>query len=164
MTNKKRGKAYKEKEALFLERLGALALGLDGCDQSVLDAELRECGIDPAELRKDVHGRLWRFAEHNYITLEKECPPKLQDALYQMRPPTAEEAARREKSRATSEIGDLLSSIRSGIASALTPLVPQLQNVAHAFRNKRSELTENDRGLLKSHQSEIDAESEDKKP
>jgi hypothetical protein len=164
VTNKKRNKANKEKEDLFLDRLAALSPVSDECDQSVLEAELRECGIDPAELRKDLHGRLLRLANHNYITLDKECPPKLRDFLHQMRPPTVEEEAQREKSRATSKISDLLSSIRSGIVSALTPPALQAQNPAQAFRNKRTELTEKDRDLLKSHQSEIDAESEDEKP
>ncbi len=164
MTNKKRNKVNKEKEDLFLDRLAALSPVPDECDQSVLEAELRECGIDPAELRKDIHRRLRRLADHNYITLDKECPPKLRDFLRQMRPPTAEEEALTEKSRASSKISDLLSSIRSGIVSALTPPAPPVENHAQAFRNKKKHLTDKDRDLLNSHQSEIDAESEDEKP
>lgn len=164
MTSKKGNKTNKEKEDLFLDRLAALSPAPAEGNQSVIEAELSECGIDRAELRKDVHGRLLRLANHDYITLDRECPPKLRDFLRQMRPPTPEEEAQREKSRATSKISDLLSNIRSGIVSALTPPAPHAQNPAQAFRNQRTELTEKDRDLLKSHQSEIDAESKDEKP
>ena len=164
MTNKKGNKTNKEKEDLFLERLAALSPAPDECDQSMIEAELRECGIDTDELRKDVHARLLRLANHDYITLDKECPPKLRDFLRQMRPPTPEEEAQREKARAASKISDLLSSIRSGIASALTSPAVQAQNPARGFRNKKTELTEKDRDLLKSQQAEIDAESDDEKP
>lgn len=78
-----------------------------------------------------------------------------------MRPPSPEEEEAQQKSHAASKINDLLSSIRSGIATAVTP--PQTPSLAHAFRNKKKELTQKDRDLLKSHQDEIDSESDGKK-
>src|ERR1700723_1000480 len=151
----------REQERVLLNRLVALTSTAEGRDQSVLDDDLRECGIDPTELRTIAYDRLRRVANHNYSTLDKETPPKLRDFLRQMRPPTPEEEQGKEQAQAASKINDLLSSIRSGIASTFRLPVGRTENLGHAFRNKKEELTQRDRDLLKSHQSEIDAESDD---
>jgi hypothetical protein len=151
----------REQEKAFLNRLAALTAAGEGRDQPALEDDLRECGIDPAELRKVAHDRLRRVANHNYSTLDNETPPKLRDFLRQMRPPTPEEERQKEQSQAAFKISDLLSSIRSGIASTFGAPVPRTENLGHAFRNKKEELTQRDRDLLNSHQSEIDAESDD---
>jgi hypothetical protein len=151
----------REQERVFLNRLTALTPAAEGRDQSALDDDLRECGIDPAELRKIAHDRLRRVASHNYATLDKEIPPKLRDFLRQMRPPTVEEEWRQEQSKAASKINDLLSSIRSGVASTIGIPATRTTNLGYSFRNKKGELTQQDLDLLNSHQSEIDAESDD---
>ena len=151
----------REQQRVFLNRLAALTSATEGRDQSALDDDLRECGIDPAELRKTAHDRLRRVANHNYSTLDKETPAKLRDFLRQMRPPTPEEEQRKEQAQATSKISALLSSIRSRIASTFgSPVLPR-GSLGYSFRNKKKELTQRDRDLLDSHQSEIDAESDD---
>jgi len=122
---------------------------------------LRGCGIDPAELRKVAYEKLRRVANHNYATLDKETPPKLRDFLRQMRPPTLEDEQRQEQSKAASKINNLLSSIRSGVASTLGTPGTRTENLGYAFRNKKGELTQQDLDLLNSHQSEIDAEPDD---
>jgi hypothetical protein len=81
-----------------------------------------------------------------------------------MRPPSPDEEEAKRKSDAASKINDLLSSIRSGVASALIPPAPRTESLAQEFRNKKKELTPKDRDLLKSHQDEIDSESEDEEP
>lgn len=162
MSRKKENKS--EKENLLLDRLGALSSAPDEGDESSLEEDLLECGIDPAQLRKVAHDRLRLFANQNYISLGRDCPPKLKEFLRQMRPPSPEEEAAQQKSHAASKIIDLLSSIRSGVATAVTPPAPQTPSVAHAFRNKKKGLTQKDRDLLKAHQDEIDSESGDEKP
>jgi hypothetical protein len=162
MSKKKEKKS--EDEDLFLDRLAALSEALDEGDESTLEEHLIECGIDPAELRRAAYDRLRLIASQNYTTLGRDCPPKLRDALRQMRPPTPEEEQERQKSQATSKINDLLSSIRSGITSALAPPATEAESLAHAFRNKKKELTQKDRDLLKAHQDEIDSESRDEEP
>lgn len=162
MSDKKRNKMDRDKESVFLDRLTALSSSADELDESALEEDLRECGIELTELQKVAHDRLRRLANHNYITLEKECPPKLGEFLRQMRPPTEEEQHKRENSKAISKISDLLSTIRSGITSALSPPESQITAPAAAFRNKKKELTQKDRDLLESQQSEIDSEAKDK--
>jgi hypothetical protein len=153
-----------EKENLFLDRLAALSAAPDEVDESTLEDDLLACGIDPAELRKVAHDRLRRIANQDYISLGRDCPPKLREFLRQMRPPTPEEEQVKQKSQAASKINDLLSGIRSGITSALSHPAPRADSVALAFRNKKKALTQKDRDLLKAHQDEIDSESGDEKP
>jgi hypothetical protein len=162
MSRKKENKS--EKENLFLDRLAALSAAPDEGDESTLEDDLLACGIDPAELRKVAHDRLRRIANQDYISLGRDCPPKLREFLRQMRPPTPEEELAKQKTQAASKINDLLSSIRSGITSALTSAAPPVESMAHAFRNKKKALTQKDRDLLKAHQDEIDSESGDEKP
>ena len=159
MSSKKRNKLDKEKS--FLSKLAALTSGADDRDQTVLDNDLAGCGIDPADLRKLAHDRFWQLAKRNYISLGKDSPEKLKEFLRQLRSPTEEEEEQKQKSEAASKITGLLANIRTGIASALGPVTP-LDDVAYAFRNKNKKLTQKDRDLLKSHQSEIDSESDDK--
>jgi hypothetical protein len=151
----------REQERVLLNRLVALTSTAEGRDQSVLDDDLRECGIDPTELRTIAHDRLRRVANHNYATLDKETPAKLKDFLRQMQPPTPEEQRRKEQAQATSKISDLLSSIRSRIASTFGAPILRTGSLGYSFRNKKKELTQRDRDLLDSHQSKIDAESDD---
>ncbi len=159
MSTKKRNKLDKEK--LFLNKLAALTSGADDRDQAALEDDLRACGIDPADLRKLAHDRFWQLAKRNHISLGKDSPRKLQEFLRQLRPPTAEEEEQKQKLGAASTITGLLANIRTGVASALRPLsLPD--DVAYAFRNKNKKLSQKDRDLLKSHQSEIDSESDDK--
>ena len=146
-----------------MDRLAALTSAPDEGEEASLEEDLRECGIDSAELRKVAHDRLRLLANQNYISLGRDCPPKLQEFLRQMRPPSAEEEEAQQKSQAASKINDLLSSIRSGVVSALIPPATRTENLAHAFRNKKKELTKKDQHLLNSHQDEIDSESEEEK-
>jgi len=150
-----------EKENLLIDRLAALSSAPDDGDESSLAKDLLECGIDPSQLRKVAHDRLRLLANQNYISLGRDCPPKLKEFLRQMQPPSPEEEEAQRKSDAASKINDLLSSIRSGVAAALIPPAPRTESLAQAFRNKKKELTPKDRDLLKSHQDEIDSESED---
>ena len=151
----------KEQENVFLNRLAALTSAVEGRGQSALEDDLRECGIAPAELRKVAYYKLRRVASHNYSTLDKEIPSKLRDFLRQMRPVTPEEEHREKQTQAALEINHLLSNIRSGIASTSMLPATRTANLAHAFRNRKEQLTQRDRDLLNLQQSEIDAESDD---
>jgi len=151
----------KEKDTAFLNKIDALCSPPEKRDRSALHEELLDCGIDPEELRKTTHDKLRAIATHNYISLGKECPPRLKEALRQLKPLSPEEAEKKQTSQAASKISDLLSSIKSGVISTLTAPLSGDKAPAHAFRNKKKDLTQKDRDLLKAHQSEVDAEAEE---
>lgn len=152
----------KEKETAFLRKIDALYSPPDERDRSALQEDLRNCGIDPEELRKTTYDKLRAIATHNYISLGRECPPRLKEALRQLKPLSPEEEEKAQTSQAASKISDLLSSIKSGVISTLTAPLSGNESSAHAFRNKKKDLTQKDRNLLKEHQSEVDAGAEEK--
>jgi hypothetical protein len=152
----------REKNTAFLNKVDALSSSSDERDRAAVQEGLRDCGIDPEELRKRTHDRLRAIATHNYISLGKDCPPRLKEALRQLKPLSPEEEEQKQTSRAASRINDLLSSIRSGVISTLTAPLSGNAAAGHAFRNKKKDLTHKDRDLLKTHQSEVDAEAGDK--
>jgi hypothetical protein len=152
----------KEKETALLNKIDALYSPPDERDRSALHEGLRDCGIDPEELRETTHDKLRAIATHNYISLGKECPPRLKEALRQLKPLSPEEEEKKQTSHAASKINDLLTSIKSGVISTLTAPLSGNEAPAHAFRNKKKDLTRKDRDLLKAHQSEVDAEAEEK--
>jgi hypothetical protein len=151
----------REKDTAFLNKIDALYSPSGERDRSTLQDDLRDCGIEPEELRKTVHDKLRALATHNYISLGKECPPRLKEALRQLKPLSPEEEEKKQTSQAAAKIKDLLSNIKTGVTSALTAPLPGSEAPAHAFRNKKKDLTQKDRDLLKTHQSEVDAEAEE---
>jgi hypothetical protein len=155
---KRKGKA---KETAFLNKIDALYSPPDERDRSALQEDFGNGGIDPEELRKTTHDKLRAIATHNYISLGKECPPRLKEALRQLKPLSPEEEEKKQTSQAASKINDLLSNIKSGVISTLSAPLSGNQAPAHAFRNKKKDLTQKDRDLLKAHQSEVDAEAEE---
>jgi hypothetical protein len=155
MSNSKPNRSQKDAE--FLKRLEALTDASNERDKSAVDEDLRECGIDPNELRKVAYDRIRNIATQKYISLGKDCPPQMREALRQLRPPTPEEEELNKKSQAASTVQGLLSSIRSGITSVLANPASAGGTFAPAFRNKQEELTQNDRDLLNAQQSELDS-------
>jgi len=155
---KKKGR---EKHTAFLNKIDALSSPPEERDRAALQEDLCDCGIDPEELRKRTHDRLRAIATHNYVSLGKDCPPRLREALRQLKPLSPEEEEKKQTSQAASRIGDLLSSIKSGVISTLSAPLAGNKAPAHAFRNKKKGLTQKDRDLLETHQSEVDAEAGD---
>jgi hypothetical protein len=86
----------------------------------------------------------------------------MREALRQLRPPTPEEEELNRRSQAASTVQSLLSSIKAGVTSVLANPVSSGAAFAPAFRNKQEELTQKDRDLLNSQQSELDS-GQDKK-
>ncbi len=149
----------REKHTAFLNKIDALSSSSDERDRAALRDDLRDCGIDSEELRERTHDRLRAIAMHNFISLGKDCPARLKEALRQLKPPSPEEEEKKQTSQAASRINDLLSRIKSGGISALTAPPSGNKAPAHAFRNKKKDLTQKDRDLLETHQSEVDAEA-----
>ena len=89
MSNMKPNRSQKDAE--FVKRLDALIGAPDGRDNSALDEDLRECGIDPKQLREVAYERIRSIATQKFISLGKDCPPQMREALRQLRPPTPEE-------------------------------------------------------------------------
>jgi hypothetical protein len=152
-----------EKDATFVKRLDALTGVANERDKAALDADLRECGIDPNQLRKVAYDRIRNIATQKYTSLGKDYPPQMREALRQLRPPTPEEEELNKKSQAASAVQGLLSSIKSGIASVLANPAPGGATFAPAFRNRQEELTQKDRDLLHSQQSDLDSEPDKKR-
>lgn len=146
-----------EKDATFVKRLDALTGVPNDRDKPALDEDLRECGIDPNQLRKVAYDRIRNIATQKYTALGKDCPPQMQEALRQLRPATPEEEEQSKRSQATSTVQSLLSSLKTGMASLLPSAAPAGPTFAPAFRNKQEELTQKDRDLLNSQQSDLDS-------
>lgn len=146
-----------EKDATFVKRFDALTGVANDRDKPALDEDLRECGIDPNQLRKVAYDRIRNIATQKYTSLGKDCPLQMQEALRQLRPPTPEEEEQSKRSQATSTVQSLLSSLKAGMASLLPSPAPVGLTFAPAFRNKQEELTQKDRDLLNSQQSELDS-------
>jgi hypothetical protein len=146
-----------ERDATFVRRLDALTGVANDRDKAALDADLRECGVDPNQLRKVAYDRVRSIATQKYTSLGKDCPPQMLEALRQLRQPTPEEEELNKRSQATSTVQSLLSSIKSGITSVLANPAPAGATFSPAFRNKQEELTQKDRDLLHAQQSELDS-------
>jgi hypothetical protein len=160
MSNMKPNRSQKDAE--FVKRLDALIGTPDGRDNSALDEDLRECGIDPKQLREVAYERIRSIATQKFTSLGKDCPLQMREALRQLRPPTPEEEELNRRSQAASTVQSLLSSIKVGVTSVLANPVSSGAAFAPAFRNKQEELTQKDRDLLNSQQSELDS-GQDKK-
>jgi hypothetical protein len=152
-----------QKDAQFLRRFDALTGATDEREKSAVDEDLLECGVDPNQLRKVAYDRIRNIATQKYLSLGKDCPPQMQEALRQLRPPTPEEEEQNKRTQAASLVQGLLSSIKAGISSVLPNSTPAGATFAPAFRNKHEELTEKDRDLLNSQQSELDSGSDEKR-
>ena len=161
MSNMKPNRSQKDAE--FVKRLDALIGAPDGRDNSALDEDLRECGIDPKQLREVAYERIRSIATQKFTSLGKDCPPQMREALRQLRPPTPEEEELNRRSQAASTVQSLLSSIKAGVTSVLANPVSSGAAFAPAFRNKQEELTQKDRDLLNSQQSEFDSRQDKKR-
>lgn len=146
-----------QKDAEFLKRLDALTSPSDEPDKSAVDEDLHACGVDPNQLRKVAFDRIRSIATQKYTPFGKDCPPQMQEALRQLRPPTPEEVEQNKRSQATATMQSLLSSIKAGVTSVLANPAPAGASFAPAFRNKQEELTQKDRDLLNAQQSELDS-------
>ena len=103
MSNMKPNRSQKDAE--FVKRLDALIGAPDGRDNSALDEDLRECGIDPKQLREVAYERIRSIATQKFTSLGKDCPPQMREALRQLRPPTPEEEElNRRSSQAASTV------------------------------------------------------------
>jgi len=96
MTNK-----TSEKDEPFLDQVDALL----GAPESAEDlaSELKQCGIDPEELRQAAFQRIRRYATQQYSSRGVDLPTRMSEALSQLRPPTPleEKASREERVKST---------------------------------------------------------------
>jgi hypothetical protein len=148
MTNK-----TSEKDEPFLDQMDALL----GAPESAEDlaSELKQCGIDPEELRQAAFQRIRRYATQQYSSRGVDLPARMSEALSQLRPPTPlEEKASREE-RANSRVQDMLASIMNAGNSFSVP-----GSFAPAYRNKKDETPESDKQLLEEQQKKLDGEGE----
>ena len=148
MTNK-----TSEQDEPFLDQMDALL----GASESAEDlaSELKQCGIDPEELRQAAFQRIRRYATQQYSSRGVDLPARMSEALSQLRPPTPlEEKASREE-RVNSRVQDMLASIMNAGNSFSVPA-----SFAPAYRNKKDETPESDKQLLEEQQKKLDGESE----
>jgi hypothetical protein len=160
--NKKKAKISRETES-FYEKVDALLGAPPQREIAEIEGQLRLEGIDPERLGQSAHTRLRELAVHRYLSLGKDVPLELQEAIRQLRPPTAEQIEEREMSQANSTIKDFLAKIKAGAASILDPGVPDAAFAPAFRRNKRQPLSENDQEILDAQQSEVNTESEKKR-
>ena len=128
-----------------------------------LDAELDAVGVDGAALQRKAHEHLKALAEHHFISLDREVPAEMNQAIAQFRPPTAEQQAQDEKQMASGCIETIVSAAKAakdGIKQARSTIVKasgSFSNAApqFAFRNQ-TDLAASDLDILNLAQAELD--------
>jgi hypothetical protein len=150
----KKPKKISAQDRAFLDRIDAL-LGDPENSAQELDAELTQLGIDPNELRHVAFQRAREFATRKYSSRGLDIPPRMSEALRQMRPETPEEEEAARSARATSRVRGLLDSLKEVGGPVVVPTT-----FAPAYRNKHDETPESDEQLLQRQQRELDGESE----
>lgn len=128
-----------------------------------LDTELDALGVDDVALQRKAHEHLKGLAEHHFVSLDREVPAEMNQAIAQFRPPSAQQRAQDEKKAASHYIETILSAAKAakdGIKQAgaiaakaavsLTSATPQ-----YAFRNQ-TDLTASDLDILNCAQAELD--------
>ena len=125
-----------------------------------LDEELSAYGIDPVELQANVHKQLLDYANHHYLTLDKNVPENLEKALRALRPPSAVEKAKAAVRSAENLVDNFLDSAKAKSSARLSHALPvQSRQPQFAFRNKK-ELSAVDKDLLQSEQEDVDSSEE----
>jgi hypothetical protein len=139
-------------EQEFLNKLDAL---IGGPDESTADltSELEQVGIDPEELRQAASQRIRSFASEKYLTRGLNPPPRMRDAMKQMRPPTPEEEKAAQSKRASTRVEEFLESLKRAGSAIATP-----GTLAPAYRNKQKETPQGDKDLLSEQQEDLDSE------
>ena len=148
MTNK-----ASEMDQPFLDQMEALLGPPESAED--LASELKQCGIDPEELRQAAFQRIRRYATQQYSSRGVDLPARMSEALSQLRPSTPlEEKASREE-RVNSRVQDMLASIMNAGNCFSVPA-----SFGPAYRNKKDETPESDKQLLEEQQKKLDGESE----
>jgi hypothetical protein len=148
----KNPKAISDQDRALLDQINAL-IGSSEVSPTALSSEMTALGIDPSELQHAVFQRLRKVATQKYSSMGNDAPPLMSEALKQTRPLTVQEEQTVRYERATSRVQDFLSSLKIGNLF-LQPLAS-----APAYRNKQ-EGAQDDDDLLRSHQEDLDDESE----
>jgi len=142
-----------EKDQAVLDKFGAL-LGGDESSED-LSSELQQFGLNAEDLRGAAFRRIRERATQQYSSRGKNIPSKMQEALVQLRPPTAAEEHALKEKRAVHHVQNFLAAVRTAGASVFQPL-----SLAPAFRNKDDETPESDRQLLDEQQKQLDDDGE----
>jgi hypothetical protein len=142
-----------EKDQAVLDKFDALL----GSVESSYDvtSELQQFGLNAEDLRSAAFQRIRERATQRYSSRGKDIPPKMGEALAQLKPPTAAEEHALKEKRAVQHVQNFLAAVRTAGASAFQPL-----SLAPAFRNKEDETPESDRQLLDEQQKQLDDEGE----
>ena len=154
----------KNEENLYAKSLEESLETLFGREEDLTDVELDEeldaCGIDPAELQANVHKQLLNYANHHYLTLDKEVPENLEKTLRALRPPSVAEKAKAVGRSAENLVGSFLDRAKTKSSELLDTALPtQTRQPQFAFRNKK-ELSAADKALLQSEQEDVDSSEE----
>jgi hypothetical protein len=142
-----------DKDETFLDQMDALL----GTPESAEDlaTELKQCGIDPEELRRTAFERLRKYATQQYSSRGEELPARMSEALSQLRPSTPLEEKTSREERASSRVRDMLAQIMNAGSTFSMPA-----SFAPAYRNKKDETPESDKQLLEEQQKKLDGEGE----
>jgi hypothetical protein len=142
-----------EKDQAVLDKFHAL-LGRDESSDD-LSSELQQFGVNAEDLRSVAFQRIRERATQQYSSRGKNIPSRMQEALAQLRPPTAAEEHALKEKRAVEHVQNFLAAVRTAGTSAFQPL-----SSAAAFRNKEDETPESDQQLLDEQQKQLDDEGE----
>jgi hypothetical protein len=150
----KKPKNISAKDQAFLDQIDAL-VGNSDISAPDLAAEVEQFGINPNELRQAAFQRIRSFANEKYSSRGLNLPPRMSEALRQMRPPTPQEQEAAQSARAISRVQGLLESLKEvgNVFTAPTTFAP-------AYRNKQEGTPESDEQLLQDQQKDLDDEGE----
>ncbi len=150
----KKLKNISAQDQAFLDQIDAL-VGNSEMSAPDLNAELEQFGIDPNELRQATFQRIRSFATERYSSRGMDLPPRMSEALRQMRPQTSQEQEATRSARATSRVQGLLASLKQAGSAFTAP-----ETLAPAYRNKQEDTPESDEQLLQDQQKDLDDEGE----
>jgi hypothetical protein len=142
-------------EQEFLDKVDAL-VGSAEASAADIASELEQAGIDPEELRRAAFQRIRSFANEKYTARGMNLPPRMSEALKQMRPPTTEEEKSAQSKKANTRVQDFLASLKQ-TGSALTAPTA----FAPAYRNKQEETPDGDDELIRKQQEDLDSEGDE---
>lgn len=151
----RRKKTSEDARRAFQEMFNALLPPIEDLDDAEVTDLLQSSGINPEALIAKTHEHLQRLAGTRYLSRGESVPPKLRDALHQLKPANIAEQVAIESNKARSAIRSIFERVKEEITGTAVVVVPRAA-MQPAFRNKK-DLTDADQELLAELQEELDS-------
>ena len=141
-------------EQEFLNKVDALVRSAEAPASDIV-SELEQFGINSDELQHAAFQRIRSFANEKYTSRGMNLPPRMSEALKQMRPPTPEEEKAAQSKKANTRVQDFLASLKQAGTAFAAPTA-----FDPAYRNKQEETSGGDEDLIRKQQEDLDSEDD----